>query len=443
MNRPDALDTPSEILRGRRQAALGALGRGVLVLPAALLQYRSRDGEHRYHPDRELFYLTGVTEPGTVAVLCGGNEPSFQLFVRARDREAELWAGPRMGPEGAAERFAPDACHPLSELDERLPKLLQAADRIFFRLGRSDALESHVLGALRWARGRGARTGTGPRGVVDPGEILDDLRVVKDEHELGLLRQAAELSVAGHRAAAVTVAPGVGEWAVEAEVDRAFRAGGGHGAGFETIVGAGVNACVLHYVENACIIGRHDLVLVDAGAEHRLYHGDITRTYPAAGRFTGAQREVYEIVEAARRAAIDAVRPGARIGDVHRAATGVLVDGLLALGVLAGDAQGILASESHKPFYPHQTSHWLGLDVHDVGDYARNGASRELEPGMVLTVEPGLYFRPGHEGTPEALSGIGVRIEDDVVVTADACEVLTSALPTAADDVEAFVEGGS
>ncbi|HUF75312.1 MAG TPA: aminopeptidase P N-terminal domain-containing protein [Longimicrobiales bacterium] len=439
MNARDALRTPTDILVGRRQAALRALGRGVLVLPAAPLQYRSRDGEHRYHPDRELFYLTGATEPETVAVLSGGDEPSYQLFVRERDPDAELWAGPRLGPEGVAEQLSPDACHSLAELEEHLPTLLHAADRIFFRLGRSDALEAHVLEALRWARGRGSRTGGGPRAVVDPGEILDDLRVVKDEHERGLLRQAAALSVEGQRAAAAAVAPGAGEWAVEAELDRALRARGARGAAFETIVGSGANACVLHYVENACIIGQDDLVLVDAGAEHGLYHGDVTRTYPAAGRFTGAQREVYEVVDAARRAGVDAVRPGASIGDVHAAATRAVVEGLVSLGAVRGDVDALIEEQAHKPFYPHQTSHWLGLDVHDVGDYAKDGVSRALEPGMVFTVEPGLYFRADHEGTPERLAGIGVRIEDDVVVTERGCEVLTGGLPTAVDDVEALV----
>ena len=439
MNAQDALQTPNPVLAERRRAALRPLGRGVLVLPAAPLQYRSRDGEHRYHPDRELFYLTGATEPETVAVLCGGDEPSYQLFARERDPEAELWAGSRMGPEGVAERLSPDACHPVGELGERLPELLQAADRIFFRLGRGDSLETHVLEALRWARGRGTRTGSGPRAIVDPGEILDDLRVVKDEHELGLLRRAAAISVEGQRAAAAAVVPGAGEWAVAAEVAHAFRSRGAHGASFETIIGAGANACVLHYVENACIVGQHDLVLVDAGAEYALYHGDITRTYPASGRFGGAQRDVYEVVDAARRAAIDAVRPGAPIGDVHAAATRVIVDGLIALGALAGEAGELLEEQAYKPFYPHQTSHWLGLDVHDVGDYAKNGVSRTLEPGMVFTVEPGLYFRAGQEGTPERLTGIGVRIEDDVVVTEQGCEVLTAALPTEADEVEALV----
>lgn len=439
MNRSDALATPIPMLEGRRKAVFGALARGVLVLPAAPVQFSSRDGERPYHPDRELFYLTGATEPDTVAVLVGGDEPRFVLFVRERDPEGELWRGARLGIEGAVERFRPDECHPIGKLTEVLPDLLRTGERIFYRLGRGDELERLVLQALGFRRARGARTGSGPLGVTDPGAILDELRLVKDAHELALLRRAAELTVAGHRAAARAIAPGEGEWAIEAALHTAFRGAGAGGAGYESIVGSGANACVLHYVENASVIGRDALVLIDAGAEYGLYHGDVTRTYPAGGRFHGVQRDVYDIVEAARVAAVGAVRPGAPIADVHAAATRVLVDGLVALGALAGDAEQLIKDEKHKPFYPHQTSHWLGLDVHDPGDYARDGVSRSLEPGMVLTIEPGLYFRPDHEGTPTRLAGIGVRIEDDVLVTGDGCEVLTRALPTAADEVEALV----
>jgi Xaa-Pro aminopeptidase len=442
MNRPDLLETPREVLAARKEAALARLAGGVMLLPSAPVQPRSR-GEHPYHPDRELFYLTGATEPGTLAVLAGGTEPRLTLFVRERDAEAELWAGPRLGPEGAAERFRPDECHPLARLDEVLPGLLRAADRVFYRLGRDEIIERHVLAALGHARTRGARTGRGPRAVVDPGEILDDLRVVKDAHELGLLRRAAEITVEGHRAGVRVLGPGEGEWRVEAAIDGVFRASGGGGAGYQTIVGAGVNACVLHYVDNAACIGERDLALVDAGADYGLYQADVTRTWPASGRFTDAQRDVYEVVDAARRAALRVVRPGASIGEVHDAATRVLVEGLVELGALKGAPDALIEQEAYKPFYPHQTSHWLGLDVHDPGDYARDGESRRLAPGMVLTVEPGLYFRPEHEATPGALAGIGVRIEDDVVVTAEGHDVLTDALPTAAADVEALVGGRS
>ena len=427
------VETPTQLLRKRREAAAAALGEGMMVLPAAPA------GPHAYRPDRELYYLTGATEPETVAVLTGGADPKLHLFVRERDVEAELWHGPRLGPEGTAERLEPDACHPLGELATRLPDLLRDADRIFFRLGRGGDTERHVRDALGFARGRGARTGTGPRAVVDPGEILDELRLLKDAHELALLRRAAEVTVEGHRAAAARIAPGEGEWALEAILHATFRSSGGRGPGYESIVGSSGNACVLHYVDNACVIAEDALVLVDAGAEYGFYNGDVTRTYPAAGRLEGAPREIYELVEAARSAAVSAVKPGCPVGGVHDAATRVLVEGLVGLGVLTGDVDTLIADEMYKPFYPHQTSHWLGLDVHDPGDYARKGASRNLEPGMVLTVEPGLYFRPAHEKTPARLAGIGVRIEDDIAVTADGHEVLTAALPTAADEVAALV----
>ena len=433
------VETPTAVLKERRRAASVALGTGVLVLPAAAVQLQSRDGERPYHPDRDLYYLTGATEPETVAVLTGGADPELHLFVRERDAEAELWHGPRLGPAGTAERLGPDACHPLGELERRLPELLRGADRVFFRLGADDYVERHVRDALAYARGRGARTGTGPRAVVDPGEILDELRLVKDTHELSLLRRAAEITVAGHLEAARRIAPGDGEWTVEAALHAAFRGAGGGGPAYESIVGSGANACVLHYVDNTSTIEDGALVLVDAGAEYGFYNGDVTRTYPAGGRLEGAQRDVYEIVDAARAAAVVAVKPGCPVAAVHDTATRVLVEGLVSLGVLQGDVEQLIADQAHKPFYPHQTSHWLGLDVHDPGDYARLGVPRDLVPGMVLTVEPGLYFRPSHEATPARFSGIGVRIEDDVVVTSDGREVLTANLPTAADDVTALV----
>ncbi len=441
MNRPDPIDVPAEVLDPRRSAVFEALGDGVMVLPAAPVQYASRDSDRPYAPDRELYYVTGAVEPETVAVLVGGDEPSFTLFARDRDEEAELWSGPRLGVNGANERFRPDECLPLAELGEKLPTLLWRGDRLFYRLGRGGAVEAHVLEALARARTKGPRTGTGPRSLIDPGEILDELRLRKDPYEVEAIRRAVAISVEGHRAAAAAIGPGVGEWAVEAAIERAFRADGGSGPAYEPIVAAGRNACVLHYVANRVTIGEEDLVLVDAGAQWNLYAGDITRTYPADGTFTGPQRDVYRIVDEARSAAIDAVKPGTTVERVHAAAAEVLVDGLVALGVLTGAVQEILAELSYKKYYPHQTSHWLGLDVHDPGDYARSGDSRVLEPGMVFTVEPGLYFRPGVTENA-GFSGIGIRIEDDVLVTDGGCEVLTAALPTSAEEVEALVGGG-
>lgn len=430
---------PDTLFEERRRAVFAALDGGVMVLPAAPLLYRSRDTEIPYRPDSELFYLTGATEPGTVAVLGGGDEPRFTLFVEERDHEAERWSGPRLGPGAAAERFGAHACHPRSELAAHLPALLRGAVAIHARLGVHAWLDQALVTALAEARARGPRKGSGPRAVVDPGEIVDEMRLVKDAHEIERMRAAAALSIRGHRVAAATLRPGVGEWAVQAAVDAAFREGGGSGPGYATIVGSGDNACVLHYSANGRMVEKGDLVLVDAGAEVDLYQGDISRVYPANGVFSDSQRAVYEVVDAARAAAVASVAPGVTVAHVHDTATRTLVEGLLALGVLTGTVDDLVSAEAHKPFFPHQTSHWLGLDVHDPGDYARDGASRALAPGMVLTVEPGLYFPPGQEGAASSFSGMGVRIEDDVLVTADGCENLTAGLPTAADDIEALM----
>lgn len=432
---------PRSVFEERRSAVFRALGSGVMVLPAAPVLHRSRDTEVPYRPDSELFWLTGATEPGTVAVLVGGSEPRLLLFVQDHDPEAELWSGPRLGPDESAERFGAAETYVRAELGFRLPGLLRGADRIHARLGVHAELDRIVVAALAEARARGPRKGTGPRAVVDPGEILDDLRLVKEPWEIQRLRAAAALSMDGHRAAAAVVGAGVGEWEVQAAAEAAFRRGGGSGPGFGTIVGSGPNACTLHYVDNGRVIGEGELVLVDAGAELGLYQGDITRVYPASGAFTGTQRAVAEVVDAARAAALAMVVPGRTVAQVHEAAVRTLVDGLTALGALAGPVEDLVAQEAHKRFFPHHTSHWLGIDVHDPGDYARGGASRVLEPGMVLTVEPGLYFPVGEEGAAAAYAGIGVRLEDDVLVTPDGHENLTGVLPTRPEELEALVGG--
>jgi len=431
---------PDDLFERRRRATFEALAGGVMLLPAAAVQYASRDTERTYCPDRELYYLTGVEEPEAVGVLVGGSDPSFVLFVRERDPEAELWAGPRLGPEEAGHRHGADEAYPLSEIGKRLPELLAGADRVHYRTGPHPDAGRIVAEALTRARTRGPRTGTGPRGLVDPGEILDDLRLVKDEYELDIIRRACGVTVAGHLNGASAIAPGVGEWAIEAAVEGAFRAAGARRAGFPTIAGSGPNASVLHYVDNDRVAEEGDLVLLDAGAELGLYHGDVTRTYPASGSFTARQRDVYDIVEAALGAGVGAARPGATIADVHGAATRTLVEGLIDLGVLDRPVEELIGDGAHKAFFPHQTSHWLGLDVHDPGDYARDGTPRLLEAGMVFTVEPGLYFRSDDtDGAAADFAGIGIRIEDDVAITESGCEVLTGTLPTAAADVEALI----
>lgn len=427
-----------DTFRRRRERTLAGLNDGVLVLPAAPELFRSRDTEYPYRPDSELFYLTGVVEPSAVAVLRPGEKEQFILFVREREPEMELWTGERLGPDRARELFGADLVHPISELETKLPALLLGPRSIYYRWGATARTDRIVLDALARGRARGPRKGTGPRAVVDPGEILDDQRLIKDADEVALLRRAAAITVDGFRAALAATAPGVGEWEIEAILDGSFRRSGGDGPGYETIVGGGKNACVLHYVQNGAALAAGDLVVVDAGAALGLYHADITRSFPVSGRFTGEQRAVYEVVEAARGAAVAATRPGATLAGIHRATEEVMTAGLVELGILSGDVATLVEEEKHRPFYPHQTSHWLGLDVHDVGDYVRRGEPRVLEPGMVFTVEPGLYFRPG---TPESerFAGIGVRVEDDLLVTASGHENLTGALPTAADEVAALV----
>jgi len=468
---------PADLLFERRRRVLEALGDDALLLPAAPVRYASRDAEYPYRPDSELYWLTGMVEPGGLALLRGhADADRFVLFVPDRDLDAELWHGPRTGPDEAAERFGADAAWPLDELEERLPPLLYGAERLYLRLepdakgGRSvrGRVERLAREALAWGRRRGARTGVGPRGVLDPGGVLDPLRIVKDGWEIDRMRAAAALTVEAHRHALAGVAPGVGEWEVQARVEARMRGEGGDGPAFGTIVASGPNACTLHYVANDRRIGDGELVLLDAGASLDLYAGDVTRTVPADGTFTGARRAVYEWVDGARRAAIAAAEPGATVDDVHDAAVRTIVEGLIELGALDGAPDDLVESKAFKRYFPHSTSHWLGLDVHDPGDYGTDGESRMLEAGMVLTVEPGLYFVPeaaarsrgrdrGHgmdtigardepagadlPELPEALRGIGVRVEDDLLITVEGCEVLTADLPTGADEVAALVRG--
>lgn len=411
-----------------------------MVLPAADSLVRSRDSQLRYRPDSELFYLTGVAEPGVVAVLVGNDEPRFVLFVTPPDERSALWDGPRLAPEEAARRYGADECRPMAELDERLPRLLARATGIHYAVGETGpehaAVWPHVETSLRRSR-VGGRKGVGPRSVVDPGVILDELRLRKDASEIHAVREAVRATVAGHLAAAAAVEPGASERSVEGALEGAFRREGAEGSAFAPIVASGPNALVLHYSANSRTMRNGELALVDAGAELNMYAGDVSRTYPVNGRFTVEQRAVYEIVLRARRAALDQVRPGVPLAAVHEAAARAIIEGLCAIGEIDGEIDELASRKAHRPFFPHRVGHWIGLDVHDPGDCRRDGASRMLEEGMALTVEPGLYLRPGVASPP--YEGIGVRIEDDVLVTAEGSEVLSDALPVAADEVEALV----
>jgi Xaa-Pro aminopeptidase len=400
----------------------------------------------RYRAHSDLYYLTGFREPGAVAVLTPHDaDHRFTLFVRPRDAAREQWEGRRAGVEGARERYGADAAYPIGELGERLRALVEPADRIVYALGGHREMDRRVTELVAGFRlsGSRARTGRGPLTVEDPTLHLEEMRLVKEPGELARLRTAAEISALGHLAAMSATAPGLHEWEVEAVLEATFRLHGATGPGYPSIVASAENATILHYVENDRRMNDGELLLIDAGAEWAMYSGDITRTFPVSGRFSAEQRAVYDIVLAAEEAGIAAARPGAPVSALHAEVVRVLAAGLVELGVLVGPPERVVEEELYKPFYMHQTTHWLGLDVHDVGLYARNGEPTTLVEGMVLTVEPGLYFLPDDQRVPERFRGIGVRIEDDVEITAEGHALLTRDVPVAPDEVEACVRGSA
>lgn len=434
-----------EDFRRRRERFLEQIGDGVAVLGAAPELVKSRDTEIPYRQNSDFFYLTGFLEPEAVAVLTPHDpEHRFTLFVRPRDPERETWSGVRAGVEGARERFGADAAYPVEELEERLKELVEPADALWYSvLGNGSEMDRRMLALLTGFRRTRPRSGKGPWDVRDPAQLLDGMRLVKEPGEIALLREAAELAARGHLAAMRAGRPGVGEWEVQALLDQTFRAHApDSGTSFPPIVGSAENATILHYTTNTRRIGEGELVLVDAGAEVGLYCADITRVFPAGGQFTPSQRAVYDVVRRALEAAVEAVRPGAPATGVHEAARRVLVQGMVELGLLEGEVDALIEEETgFKRFFMHNTSHWLGLDVHDAGGYRdRAGEPLPLRPGMVLTVEPGLYI-PVADDVPEHLRGIGIRLEDDVLVTEDGHEVLTRGVPVDPDEVERICRG--
>jgi len=429
-----------EEFRARRERFLESIGDGVAVLAAAPELLKSRDTEIIYRQNSDFFYLTGFLEPGAVAVLTPHDaEHRFTLFVRPRDPERETWSGKRAGVEGARQRFGADAAYPIGELDDRLKALVEQGDALWYAIqAEGGAMDARMLKLLAGFRGTRPRAGKGPWDLRDPSRLLDRMRVVKEPGELARMREAADLAVRGHLAAMRAGRPGVGEWEIQALLDQTFRAHSAtSGTSFPAIVGSGANATILHYVTNERRIEEGDLVLVDAGAEVGFYCSDITRVFPASGRFTPPQRAVYEVVRRALEAGIAAVRPGAPAQAIHLAARAELVQGMIDLKLLEGEPETLIEEGKFKRFYPHNTSHWLGLDVHDAGPYRDpDGEPVPLLPGMVLTVEPGLYIAEDAEDVPAELRGIGIRLEDDVLVTEDGHEVLTRGVPIDPDEIE-------
>lgn len=435
---------PPATYQRRRDRLIEAMGDAVAVIPAAPELHKSRDTDVGYRQASALFYLTGFPEPGAIAVLTPHDaEHRFTLFVRPRDAERELWNGRRAGIEGALEHFGADAAYPIDELDDHLEELLEPAPRVLYALGTSAGLDRRIIDlVLRFRHGR-QRKGPGPLCVEDPERLLGEMRLIKDEWELQRIRAAAEIAVAGHRAAIAATAPGVGEWEIEAALEMEFRRARASGPAFPSIVAAGRNATVLHYTANDQLVQEGDLVLVDAGAELDMYASDITRTFPASGRFSAAQRQIYDLVLAAEDAAIQAIAPGVPASAPHDAALEILIPGMVRLGLIEGSLEEQLESEDYKKFFMHKTSHWLGLDVHDTGLYAKADKPVTLREGMVLTVEPGIYIPADAEDVPHELLGIGVRIEDDVIVTATGHELLTRGVPVDPDELAALVGGAT
>ncbi len=427
---------PAELLAERRAAFQERIGEGIAIVPGARLQTRSNDVDYPFRQNSDLLYLCAWPQPEAIAVF---SKDRFILFVQPRDPGAETWTGRRPGVEGACERYGADEAHPTAEFQERLPGLLGDVPRLFYSLGAEPRLDPIVREALREVR-RHTRGGVrAPNEIVDPYGILHEMRLYKDPAELALMRRAAEISYEGHHEAARLCRSGNTEYEIEAVLDWVFRKRGSTGPAYPSIVGSGDNATILHYTENGDTLREGQLVLIDAGCEYEAYASDITRTYPVDGRFEGIARDVYEIVLRAQADAIEKAGPGVALTEIHDVATRTLVSGLIELGVLEGDAQELMEQENHTRFYMHRTSHWLGMDVHDVGEYHVEGKPRALEPGMVFTIEPGLYFGAEESKCAEKLRGIGVRIEDDLVVTEAGCDVISKNIPKRIDEVEAWM----
>jgi Xaa-Pro aminopeptidase len=433
---------PSDFKQRRRQLMQRMKKKSVALLASAPASIRNRDTEYPYRQHSDFFYLTGFNEPDSVAVFAPGRKQGeFVLFCREFDPQKAIWTGKHAGLEGARETFGADEAFPITELDKHLPGMLENRDRVYFPIGHDPGLDRHVMAAVNDVRSR-ARTGVqAPYEFVALEHELHEQRLFKAPAEIRLMRKAAEVSVLAHKRAMRACKPGRHEYEIEAELLHEFALHGLRSPAYPCIVAGGENACVLHYTENSARLEDGDLLLIDAGAECGNYAADITRTFPVSGKFSESQRLIYELVLDAQYAAIEEVRPGRRWIDPHEAAVKVLTKGLVKLGLLEGKVSRLIKDEAYKKFYMHRTGHWLGMDVHDVGLYMIDGEWRELEPDMVLTVEPGLYIAPDCTDVDPRWRGIGVRIEDDALVTRDGCEILTAGLPKAVADIEAFMAG--
>lgn len=402
---------------------------------------RNHDTDFEFRQDTDFYYLTRLNEPDCVAVMAPSHpEHKYVLFVRPRIREEEIWTGTRAGVEGAISQHGADAAYEINKLSDVLPKYLQNVEKLYYRLGNDEHFDQKIIASIKHVREKVRGGVYAPTVIIDPGTLLHEMRLRKSEGDLNSLRRAVAISAEGHIAAMKHCKPGMYEYELEAIIEYVFRRNGATGVGYPSIVGSGFNSTILHYNTNQCQIKDGDLVLIDAGAEYNLFSGDITRAFPANGKFTRAQQAIYEAVLNANKEVIKMVKPGESFMKLHEKAVEVVSEELLRLGLVAGSRAEVVEKESYKKFFMHRTGHWLGMDVHDVGRYKVGDDWRKLEPGMVFTVEPGIYIAEGTEGVPEEYFNIGVRIEDDVLVTETGFEVLTAMTPKEVKDVEATMK---
>ena len=424
----------------RREAFKKKIVGGVAILPSAVQAMRTHSTEYRYRQDANFYYLTGFDEPEAVCVIAPDHpEHQYALFVRPRVPEQEVWTGKRAGVEGAKERFGADAAYPIEEFDEKISEYIGTSECLYYGFGADEAFNQKIVELLKGYRRHRLREGTGPNILIDPTDLLAEMRLFKDETELERIRTAVEISVEAHTAAMQAVRPGMYEYELESLIDSIYRKNGGTGPAFLTIVASSANATTLHYTTNDRQIEDGDLVLIDAGCEYQYYCGDITRTFPANGKFTDAQRAVYQGVLDVQCEVIESIRPGVSIGDPVQKAVEMLTETMLELGLLVGEKEKLIEEGEYRKFYMHSVGHMLGVEVHDVAK-TRDGEEYKLfQPGMVMTIEPGLYIDPDSENVPPEYLGIGVRIEDNILVTESGCEVLTAAVPKTIDEIERFM----
>ncbi|MDI9818971.1 MULTISPECIES: Xaa-Pro aminopeptidase [unclassified Legionella] len=433
--------TQQEYQARRRQLAAGLPQGAIAIIPAANEVLRNGDAHYRFRQDSDFYYLTGFNEPEALLLVIAGQKGESYLFNRPLNPTQEQWTGKRLGQEGAIEQLGVDAAYPIDRLDFQLPELLANKTAIYYAIGRHPVYERRILQALQLVKRQIRRGVKAPGALFDLEPILSELRLFKSKAEIALMRKAAEISVAAHQRAMKACRRADNEYQLEAELLYEFSYNGCRSVAYDPIVGSGANSCILHYTDNNQPLREGDLVLIDAGGEFENYAADITRTFPVNGHFSLEQRAIYEIVLNAQRAAMACIKPGARWNEPQQTIVRILTEGLCTLGLLKGNVDALIAEEAYKPFYMHNSGHWLGLDVHDAGYYKIDGEWRLLEPGMVLTVEPGLYISAGMDGVEERWWNIGVRIEDDVLVTKNGHENLTAGLPVDITEIEALMRG--